>query len=268
MKDLRNFLDKFRQNYWGDLFYRYMKYSPVAYYGFLAMFCFLSAILGKKSVLQILILPYVYSFIAPAILMVVILVTRIIASILYRDRKFRSNGWISIFIIYLAIAMAYLPYKSGLYGLESQPVSFRWVDFLLITLALWDLATKVLFSSQQSEPEVVVAFNWLKQLTDVAVNSILYQFIVMSFLGIFLFIYEDAVDILKGQDAQIGIWWLAVGYLSIALIRLFTIASEKGFISFGDNVIRKLLEWDIDLYAEKMNIREKEVSSIEGEKER
>jgi hypothetical protein len=229
------------------------------------MLCLLSAILGKKSISQIVILPYVYSFTVPAILLFVIFVIRFIASILYRDRKFRSNGWISICIIYLAIAMAYLPYKSGLYGLESQPVSFRWVDFLLITLASWDLATKVLFSLQQSEPEVVVAFNWLKQLTDVAVNSILYQFLFMSFLGIFLFIYEDAVRILKGQDARIGIWWLAVGYLSIALIRLFTMASEKGFISFGDNIIRKLLERDLDLYAEKLNIREKEASSIEDE---
>jgi hypothetical protein len=268
MKSFMNLIDRFRQNYWGDLFYRCMKYSPVAYYGFLALVCLLSAILGKKSISQIVILPYVYSFIAPAILLAVILVIRIIATILYRDRKFFSNGLVYIIFIYLAIVMAYLPYKSGLYGLESNPSSFRWVDFLLITLALWDLAIKVLFSSQQSEIEEVVAFNWLGQLTDVVLKSLLYQFLLMSLLGIFVIFYEDAVRVLEIQDARIGMWWLAVGYLSIALIRLFTIDSGRGFVSIRDSILRKLLERDIDLYAKKLNIREKEVSSIEDEKDR
>jgi hypothetical protein len=44
--------------------------------------------------------------------------------------------------------------------------------------------------------------------------------------------------------------------------------SERGFISLRDAILQRLLERDIDLYAERMDIREKEVSSVEKEKDR
>ncbi len=228
MNSIRKYGRQLRRTYWGDVIYRWMKFSPVLFYGFLALYCIISAIAGSQSISRIAVLPYVYSFLAPGILLAVLLAVRIVALIFYRDQRFRSNGCTSIIAIFIAIGLAYLPNIAGLYDSILGDFSFQWVDFVLITLSLWEIAVRVLFSVHQQKREVELALGWLEQLTDVAITSVIYQLVPMLFLGQGLLIYQKGLRVLDRQDPKLGLYWLAVGYLSFGLIRWYMVDSELG----------------------------------------
>jgi len=265
MKELRNFLNILRRTYWGDLLYRCMKYSPVVYYLFLALYCIGSVILGRDRISPLAILPYIYSFIAPGILLFVVLAVRIIASILYHDWRFRSNSGASLVTILIAILMAYLPNISGLYDSVLKPISFRWIDYLLITLSLWELAIRVLFSTDRWKEEVEVLLGWFDRIDDVAIKGILIQSALMGIPGGILVRFVQVLDI---RDTLVGLSFLALGYLSIAFIRWFTVDSQIGFTSVRDTLLRKLLERDLHSYSKEFDIREKKANTDECKKDR
>lgn len=117
----------------------------------------------------------------------------------------------------------------------------------------------------RQEGKVEIVLGWLDRIDDAACKGIWIQAAVMVIPGMVL---ANVVKVLGLRDTLVGLSFLALGYISIALIRLFTIDSERGFVSIRDSILRKLLERDIDLYAERMGIREKEASSVEEEKDR
>lgn len=228
MNAIRKYGRKFRRTYWGDVFYRWMKFSPVMFYGFLALYCMISAIAGSQSISRIAVLPYIFSFLAPASLLTITLIVRIVASVLFRERRFRFNGWTSVLVILIAIGLAYLPNITGMYDSILSDYSFYWMDFILITLSLWEIAVRVLFSIQQRKHEVEIALRWLDQLTDVSITSVMYQFFVMSFLGLAILLYQTGLLQFGRQDPGVGLYWLAAGYVSFALIRWDMVGSELG----------------------------------------
>jgi hypothetical protein len=244
-----------RQTYMGNLVYHGLKYSTVVYYIFLAMYCIVADFSGIDRVSSLAILPYVYSYISPAMLLLVVLVVRFTASYLYRDGRFRSNYVISVVTILIAILMVYLPNTSGLYDMVLRQTSFQWVDFLLLTLSLWDVAIGIYFSTQRSDEEVEVLLGWLKRIDEVAIKGILIQFAVMAVPYLTLARFLKGADL---QGARIGLFFLSFGYFSIAFIRMFTVVSQGRFGSLQDALLKKLLEMGIyakenDVHGEKKN---------------
>ncbi len=265
MNEVGRAIGELRRTYIGNLLYVGLKYSPVAYYIILAMYCIVSLFLRMDRISSLAILPYIYSFIGTAILLVVVLAVWFVASILYHDWRFRSNSAASIVTILIAILMAYLPNTSELYDSVLGPISFQWIDFLLITLSLWEVAVRVFFSKRQREGVEEVMLDWLKRIDDVAIKGILVQSMIMAIPGMVL---AKIVEVLDLQDAWIGLSFLALGYLSIALIRWFTMDSQIGFISLRDTLLRKLLEKDLDLYSKEMGIRKKQEGIKEDQENR
>jgi hypothetical protein len=160
--------------------------------------------------------------------------------------------------------MAYLPDSAGLYDSVLTSISFQWVDYLLVTLSLWDIAIRVLLSSHRGRQEEEVVLGWLEQLNDVAIKSVLYQFLLISFFGILVDIYVRTIDILELQDPRVGLFWLAIGYFSFAFIRWFTVSSQMRGISPLDIWLRKTLEKDLHERFKEHGIREKSANIDEN----
>jgi hypothetical protein len=226
--DLHSIFAKFRQTYWGDLLYRGMKYSLVAYYVFLTLYCIISAVLGSDRISYLAILPQIYSFLCPMVILIVTQFIGYIAAFMYRRKQFRFDGCgFIITLIFGAYGFAIL-WFSGLYKFVEQPFFFQRVDFIFITLSLWDICVRLLFAEYRGILDERLAYRWLKRLYASAEQGIILQVCVVMLTMIVAGIFKS---IYKNFDVWIGLLWLSLIYLSNAYLRWSFIPSPASSVS-------------------------------------
>lgn len=97
-----------------------------------------------------------------------------------------------------------------------QPFLFQRTDMVFLTLSLWDVSARMLFSAYWGMLDEQLVFNWLKKMNKVASDGIMAQILIVTFIPLLWFIFDI---IYKDSNTRAGLMWLTLSYIFNAGLR-------------------------------------------------
>jgi hypothetical protein len=173
MNKLGEFIQRYRGTAWGDLLSVMAKFTPIACYVFLSLYCLIALFMRKEDIPSLAFLPFIYSYLVPLVPFLVLPAIQVIASLLYREKKFFWSGcaWIYLtFPIVMAIWRIFV--DSGISQYFERPWRIQGWDIAFILICVWDLAIKSFLSASQGTSESEGATEWLSNLGAIAIISL------------------------------------------------------------------------------------------------
>lgn len=85
-----------------------LRFIPLAYFGFLSLWALISLVAGAESVSMLLAAPFIYAYVAPALVLLILPLASYAASLLYWDWRLFESGYRQMGRSVVALIFAFL----------------------------------------------------------------------------------------------------------------------------------------------------------------